>query len=360
MAGKITIFGASGYTGQLVVAELKRLGLSFDIAGRSREKLASLAQRLDLAEETRQIAADPLQPQSLPALFDAETRVLINCVGPFTRLGEPVVKAAVAAGVHYLDITGEQSFMAKVFDYYDLPAQLKNCALVPACGVEYALSNWLAAIVTTDLQPLDSIVTATNVLSIQPTSGTQLSLFQALSEPSWAWQNGQRVRRLTGSQRRTFDFLSGKRTAIFAPFGDTITLPRQFSVKNVATFMVVPAPLALSTNLFAPLLPTTSKLTSLLLQPLLKSGRGPDIEKRLKARWEIIAIAENSHQKAVGNLTASDAYGLTAKIIGYAARQLLAPTFSGKGALGPAQAFDSRAALEYLRDFGLSFQLKML
>lgn len=357
MTKKVTVFGASGYTGQLIVAELQRLGLKFDIAGRSQEKLAELTQKLKLNDEVRQIVADPLQPTTLSTLFNTDTRILVNCVGPFTKLGEPVIKAAVAAGVHYLDITGEQNFIAKVFDYYDVPAQLKNCALIPACGVEYALSNWLAALVATEVTSLDTILTATNVLSIQTTSGTQLSLFQALAEPGWSWQNNQRVRRLTGSQSRVFDFPSGKRTAIFAPFGDTITLPRQFAVKNVESYMVVPASVAASTKIFAPLLPATSRLTGLLLDPFLKSGRGPNSENRTKANWEIVAIAENSSKKVKGSLTANDAYGLTARIIGYAVKELLKPEFSGKGALGPAQAFAPRSALEYLRDFGLNFQV---
>ena len=360
MDNEVTVLGATGYTGQLVVEELQRLRIPFDIAGRSATKLAQLQQRLGLGDDVNQIVADPTQPSTLPNLFQKNTRVLVNCAGPFTRLGEPVVRAAVQAGVHYLDITGEQGFMARVFDQYDLAAQLKNCALIPACGVEYALSNWLAALAAQDLEPLDSILTATNTTGIQTTSGTQLSLLRVLAEAGIGWENGRRVRRLAGSQSRSLKFPSGTYTGVWSPFGETITLPRQFQVKNVGCYMTMPAPFAVSLRVFAPLVPITSQLMSGFFERVLKSGKGPSPTDRSSGRWEILAQAESSRGKRSAILTGNDAYGLTAHIIGYAVGKLLSSEFKGKGALGPAQAFEPRAALEYLGDFGVKFELKVL
>lgn len=356
---KITVLGATGYTGQLIVAELQRLKLPFNIAGRNIQKLNLLQQQLGLNSDVKQIVADALQPQTFAALLEG-TKVLINCAGPFTTLGEAVVKASSEAGVHYLDITGEQPFIARVFDQYDLPATLKNCALIPACGVEYALSNWLAAIAAHELEPLDTIVTATNVLAIQPTAGTQLSLFKALGEPGIGWEKGRRVRKFTASQVRDFSFPSGVRRGVWSPFGDTITLPRQFKVNNVASYVILPAPLATSLPFFAPILPVTTRLAGLILEPWLKATSGPALEKRQQARWEMLALASSDTGKRRATLTGHDAYCLTAVIIGYAAQQLLSPDFSLKGALGPAQAFEAQAALRYLRDFGVNFEVKML
>ena len=360
MDNKVTVLGATGYTGQLIVEELQRLRIPFNIAGRDAAKLAQLGQRLGLGDEIAQIVADPTQPFTLPNLFQATTRVLVNCAGPFTRLGEPVVKAAVQAGVHYVDITGEQGFIARVFDQYDLAAQLKNCALIPACGVEYALSNWLAALAAQDLEPLDSILTATNTTGIQTTSGTQLSLLRVLGQPGIGWEDGRRVRRLAGSQSRSLKFPSGIHTGVWSPFGETITLPRQFQVKNVNCYMVMPAPFAASLRVFAPLVPVTSRLMGSFFERVLESGKGPLPADRPRGRWEILVQAESARGKRAAVLNGNDAYGLTAHIIGYVVGKLLSLEFQGKGALGPAQAFEPRAALEYLADFGVKFELKML
>ena len=42
-AGRIAVYGATGYTGRLVAAELAAAGADFVLAGRSREKLDALA-----------------------------------------------------------------------------------------------------------------------------------------------------------------------------------------------------------------------------------------------------------------------------------------------------------------------------
>ena len=52
------------------------------------------------------VIADVDDEKSLNSMA-ASTRVLLNCVGPFRYWGEPVVKACIGAGTHYLDICGE-------------------------------------------------------------------------------------------------------------------------------------------------------------------------------------------------------------------------------------------------------------
>ena len=43
---------------------------------------------------------------------------MIACAGPFSVHGEPVLRTAAEAGTHYLDTTGEQGFMKRVFDEF--------------------------------------------------------------------------------------------------------------------------------------------------------------------------------------------------------------------------------------------------
>lgn len=45
-------------------------------------------------------------------------KLVINVVGPFGQLGEPMVKAALECGVHYLDTTGEQDWTLRIRDRY--------------------------------------------------------------------------------------------------------------------------------------------------------------------------------------------------------------------------------------------------
>ena len=99
---RIVCFGATGFTGELVVRALVRHQVRPVLAGRNRDRLASLAQDcggLDV------VAADASDAASVRGLIDADD-VLVTTVGPFRRLGWPAVSTAAGMGAAYLDSTG--------------------------------------------------------------------------------------------------------------------------------------------------------------------------------------------------------------------------------------------------------------
>src|SRR5215470_1591699 len=113
----ITVLAATGFTGKLVCKELVARNLEFRIAGRDGGKLCALA--ASLGRPGMQTAVvDVLKPETYPPALEA-ARVLINCAGPFTDLGIPVVQAAAERGIHYLDTTGEQHFIKQVYDRFN-------------------------------------------------------------------------------------------------------------------------------------------------------------------------------------------------------------------------------------------------
>ncbi|RDX71680.1 putative mitochondrial saccharopine dehydrogenase-like oxidoreductase, partial [Mucuna pruriens] len=138
----LVILGASGFTGKQVLKEaLKFLNLHFNslaIAGRDPSKLAQTLQwaaHPNPAPQVPIIAADTADVPSLRALCD-RTRLLLNCVGPFRRHGEPVVAACVESGCDYLDITGETEFMERVESGYHAEAVRRGSLVVSACGFD--------------------------------------------------------------------------------------------------------------------------------------------------------------------------------------------------------------------------------
>ncbi len=351
---KILVFGATGYTGRQVVSELQRRGLSFTIAGRERAKLDRLKSVLELGDEVSVSVADPAQPDSLPAMFGSEVGAIINCVGPFTTLGEPVVKAALEAGVHYLDITGEQAYLARMLTRYDNLARQKKVALIPACGFEYAMTNWAGALAVEGLEPNVNLWTATVTGNIKASQGTQLSLFEALARPGLGWRDGTRKLKLTASTARQVDFPPpfGRRRAVWAPFGEMITLPRHLSIRNLDSFVVVPTALGYSLQVLSPVLPPVSQL----MGRLLKGGlRGPASDHLENSTWAVVAQAQSAAGQRRVVLQGQNVYYLTSVLTVWCAAKMLEAGFQASGGLGPAQAFDPTEALEYLKGFGLSY-----
>ncbi|KAG8542804.1 hypothetical protein GDO81_026089 [Engystomops pustulosus] len=145
----IVIFGASGFTGQFVVEEVSRVAdgensrgqeLRWAVAGRNKKKL----------EETLTRAADRLgMPQlridiiladvdDAPSLADMckKASVVLDCVGPYRFFGEPVVKACVENGAHFVDISGEPHFLELMHLKYDKQAADNGVYVVGSSGFD--------------------------------------------------------------------------------------------------------------------------------------------------------------------------------------------------------------------------------
>ncbi|XP_023939609.1 saccharopine dehydrogenase-like oxidoreductase [Bicyclus anynana] len=139
----IVVFGATGYTGKFVVQELARVapeypGLRWAVAGRCRERLVALLRDVSLKtgidlSAVRVMVADVADDLSLRSMC-SQARLLVNCCGPFVRLGEPVVAAAVDCGAHYVDVSGEKMFV-DILEKYDKIARAAGVCVVPTCGL---------------------------------------------------------------------------------------------------------------------------------------------------------------------------------------------------------------------------------
>jgi len=65
-----------------------------------------------------------------------QAKVVINAVGPYWKFGEDVVRACARHGVHYVDITPEPHFIARVVKEFDYMAFKTNALIIPACGFD--------------------------------------------------------------------------------------------------------------------------------------------------------------------------------------------------------------------------------
>ena len=102
------IYGANGYTGELIARQAVAQGLKPVLAGRSESKLRPLAEELNLP--WRVFSLDNVD--RIAAELN-NTALVLHCAGPFSATASPMIQACLNSGTHYLDITGEVS----VFDY---------------------------------------------------------------------------------------------------------------------------------------------------------------------------------------------------------------------------------------------------
>lgn len=138
----IVVFGATGFTGRLTAEYLARSGVvrpfRWAIAGRSLAKLQETQKALSQLTPgtvTDIIVCDVNQPDSLRNLA-RQTQVVITTVGPYLNYGEPLVKACVDAGTHYVDLTGEPEFVESLIYSYDEEARQNRTKIVNCCGFD--------------------------------------------------------------------------------------------------------------------------------------------------------------------------------------------------------------------------------
>lgn len=152
-AHDIVLIGATGFTGALTasyLAEATRGGTTrWALAGRNREKLAALAQRLGV--DVPLLHADVDDPASLRALAES-TRVVATTVGPYIRYGEPLVAACAAAGTDYADLTGEPEFVDLMYVRHHATAERNGARLVHCCGFD-SIPHDLGALFTVQQLP---------------------------------------------------------------------------------------------------------------------------------------------------------------------------------------------------------------
>ncbi len=133
------LYGATGYTGELIAREAVKRGERPILAGRNAEAVGRLGSELNCP--VRIAALD--DPVALAKML-SEVGVLLNCAGPFAQTAPALIDACIAAKVHYLDVTGE-------LDVIELAARRGEAAaaagvtLMPAVGFDVVPSDCLAA-----------------------------------------------------------------------------------------------------------------------------------------------------------------------------------------------------------------------
>ncbi|CAM9601503.1 unnamed protein product, partial [Heterosigma akashiwo] len=134
------------FTGKFIAAQVAKLAkeksITWAVGGRNANKLGELNDWLfstgALSEGDRPaeiLVADCADTPALEGL-GGRARVLINATGPFRFWGEAVVAACVAAGCHYVDITGEPEFIERCRVFHHQRALESGVLVVNSCGFD--------------------------------------------------------------------------------------------------------------------------------------------------------------------------------------------------------------------------------
>lgn len=224
------LYGANGYTGELIAREAVRRGMRPVLAGRSRIAIEQLAAQLSCPHRVFSL-------DDHTALVDAlqDQRAVLNCAGPFSATARSMMQGCLATHVHYLDITGEIDVFELAHSVTD-KAQRAGIVLCPGVGFDVVPTDSIAAKLKEALP--DATTLALGFESKSGVSkGTAKTMLESVADGCKLRRDGKIVSVPFGSLTRRIDFGGGERLGIAISWGDVSTAYYTTGIPNIEVFI---------------------------------------------------------------------------------------------------------------------------
>jgi short subunit dehydrogenase-like uncharacterized protein len=364
VAGRIVLYGATGYIGGLTARAMVAGGARPVLAGRDRSRLDAISAELSQVAggaELETAVAGAEGPGPLRQLLDAGD-VLVSTAGPFVKIGHAAVAAAVEAGAIYLDSTGEPPFIRRVFEEFGPRAERTGAVLLTAFGYDYVPGNLAGALA---LQAAGPACTRVRVgyfvrgnIRKGTSAGTRASVAGVLLEPGYAFRGGRIVSERTAAHVVSFDIDRTRRQGFSIGSSEQFALPRLRPGMARADSAAGQAPLTdvgvylgwfggatrlvhYASALAAPLgrLPGVRRVLDSQARRIQRSRAQPGAGQSIRS--EVVAVAGDAEGRTLAEvrLTGGDPYSFTAPILAWAAATAAGQGVRPAGALGPVEAF---------------------
>jgi short subunit dehydrogenase-like uncharacterized protein len=340
----ILLYGANGYTGELVARRAAARGLgrgALILAGRRAEALASLGAELGFEQRAFALEDSGEIDRAL-----AGVEVVLSCAGPFAHTATPLVDACLRGGAHYLDITGEISVFESLWAR-DAEARAAGIMLLPGAGFDVVPSDCLAAHLAWRLPSATRLRLAFQAGRMS--RGTALTALEGAGQGGLVRRDGALVHVPLAHRTIEVDFGDGAVAAVAIPWGDVFTAHVTTGVPNIevylATSLLTRTTLRAS-RVLGPLL-ATAPVQRFLERRVRAGSPGPSASQRRAGRSLLWGEAcDDAGRVVVSRLQMPEPYELTATL----ALELAERALAGHAPVGyqtPARAFG--------KDFVLAF-----
>lgn len=366
MTRRVVLFGATGYTGELAARAMVARGLRPVLAGRDRKALEALA--VELGGLTIAVA-DVNEPGTVRALVERGD-VLVTTVGPMTRLGGPALEAALDAGAHYVDSSGESAFVRHVFERADARARATGSLVLSATAYDSVPGNLAGALALREAGETASRVRIGYFVTgarrggllggLAHMSGGSRATFAAMAtEPGFAWRGGRIVSERGSARVGVFEVDGQRRRGVSFGTSEAYSLPRihpnlrdvevYFGWFEDASRLIQLGSLAVSG--LRRVRPMRLGLTFLSGHIPRGASGGPSDEATGS-----LFIAEALGPKAPParvSLAGVNGYVFSGRMLAWAAEKIASGHVAAAGALGPVEAFGLDALKAGVADCGI-------
>lgn len=322
----VAVFGALGYTGRFVVAELLRRGIKPIAIARSSAALAA-ADWPEGKVERRQATIDDLS--SLDEALRGGQAV-INCAGPFVDTADAVIGAALRGSIHYVDVAAEQLSIAKTLELFDKPARKAGIAVVPSMAYFGGLGDLLATAAMGDWEAADSIDVMVGFDRWHPTQGTRNTIARN-SKGNLCVTSGKLAEVSSPPPQRRWNFAEpvGDQDVIELPFAEVLLISRHLKTTELHTYL-------------------TQVAVGDVLSPATPSPKAVDAMGRSEQNFVLEVMVTRGEERRRAIARGRDSYAVSAPLACEAVERLLRGDFRSVGANAPGEVFDAKAVLAAL------------
>jgi short subunit dehydrogenase-like uncharacterized protein len=336
------LYGATGYSGQLIARSAAEQGAPPVLCGRDHRKLEALA--AELGAEFRVAALE--DAASMDRALDGMNLVL-HAAGPFSRTAAPMLEACFRTRTHYLDLTGEIAVVERLAAEH---ARAKSCGIMimPGVGLDVVAGDCLALHVSSRVPRARRLALGVQGLRLV-SRGTARTIVEAAGG-GFARREGRICPITLGSLERSFDFGEGAVPCLNVSWADVATAWYTTGIGDVDVYCeAIPLLRVLSaSNRFAGRLLSSPPWQAWMMAhvDLLPPGPGPD--ERAAAFAVFVAEVEGtSGNRASSRLRTPEAYTFTA---------MVAPVIAARVLAGDVEAGFQTPARVYGADFPLKFE----
>jgi short subunit dehydrogenase-like uncharacterized protein len=302
------IYGANGYTGELIANLAVGRGHRPILAGRSAASVGEVARKLNLEARVFSLDSPPAVDQGLEGIA-----AVLHCAGPFSRTSRPMVDACIRKRVHYLDITGE----AAVFEACaarGAEGKAAGIMILPGAGFDVVPSDCLAAHLKRRLPSATQLALGFQALG-SPSRGTATTMVENMHRGGLVRRDGKLVPVPAAWKTRAIDFGRGTTKAVTIPWGDVATAFHSTGIPNIEVYIAAPLGMRMSmrlTRIIGPLFAMAS-VQGLLKRRIRAGPPGPSAEQRARGKGLLWGeAADGLGRRVVSRLRTPEGYTLTA------------------------------------------------
>lgn len=332
------IYGANGYTGQLVAREAARQGLRPVLGGRRRAAVEALASELGLDYRIFDLRDADAARQGVRGIS-----VVAHCAGPFSATSKPMLDACLAEHAHYVDITGEIDVFTAAHQRH-AEAVAAGIVVCPGVGFDVIPTDCVAATLKAELPDADRLALGFDSRSgLSP--GTAKTSVEGLREGGKVRIDGEIRQVPLAYQSRHIDFGNGTKSAATIPWGDVATAWFSTGIENIEVFVPMAPSAAVRLRRLGWVQPVLAlgPVQALLKRYVGKRIVGPDAAQRESACTYVWGEAQNpSGRKVTARIRTANGYDVTVNGVLMAVQHLLNAEAPRPGYFTPSRLLGSR------------------